>query len=129
MLNWLKQNLKKCHFTRLQLGQCANNTNKRVKFATRERKHELTLQAEFYRERIVAFRTFPGSLDVFKVEEAEMLVMQLRDYVGAFKIGLQLITSCLGDEVLSMLKSHQVKVFYDAVTGRIKTSHLWANQT
>lgn len=51
------------------------------------------------------------ALDVDSIEEAQKIVLELKDYVGFFKIGLQL-QSC-GFEVSEMIKSHGSKVFYD----------------
>lgn len=53
------------------------------------------------------------ALDVNTVEEAEKLVVELKDYVGFFKVGLQLISST-GYEAINMIKSHGCKVFMDA---------------
>jgi len=53
------------------------------------------------------------ALDVNTVEEAEKLVVELKDYVGYFKVGLQLI-SATGYEAINMIKSHGCKVFMDA---------------
>jgi len=54
------------------------------------------------------------ALDVFRLEEADQLVSELKECVGGFKAGLQLITSCGSNEVISMLNKHNVKIFYDA---------------
>ncbi|MDO5437378.1 MAG: orotidine-5'-phosphate decarboxylase [bacterium] len=51
------------------------------------------------------------ALDVDTVEEAEKLVLELKDYVGFFKVGLQL--QSYGFEVNEMVKRHGSKVFYD----------------
>lgn len=51
------------------------------------------------------------ALDVDTVEEAKELVSELKDYVGYFKIGLQL--QSYGFEVNEMIKSFGSKVFYD----------------
>lgn len=51
------------------------------------------------------------ALDVDTVEEAEKLVLELKDYVGFFKVGLQLQSS--GFEVAEMIKRNGSKVFYD----------------
>ncbi len=53
------------------------------------------------------------ALDVNTVEEAEKLVVELKDYVGFFKVGLQLISST-GYAAIDMIKSHGCKVFMDA---------------
>ncbi|MBQ2872115.1 orotidine-5'-phosphate decarboxylase [bacterium] len=52
------------------------------------------------------------ALDVNTIEEAEKLVIELKDYVGYFKVGLQLI-SATGYEAINMIKSHGCKVFMD----------------
>ncbi len=51
------------------------------------------------------------ALDVDTVEEAEKLVVELKDYVDYFKVGLQL--QSYGFEVNEMIKRHGAKVFYD----------------
>lgn len=57
------------------------------------------------RERIIL------ALDVDTLEEAENLVVELKDYVGFFKVGLQL--QSYGFEANEMIKRHGSKVFYD----------------
>lgn len=52
------------------------------------------------------------ALDVDTLEEAQDLVEDLKDYVGYFKVGLQLYTSC-GSEAIEMIKSHNAKLFFD----------------
>lgn len=52
------------------------------------------------------------ALDVDTMEEAESLVEELKDYVGYFKVGLQLFTSC-GYEPVEMIKKHGAKAFFD----------------
>ena len=39
------------------------------------------------------------ALDVNSLEETEKLVTELKDYVGYFKVGLQLFTACGFDSV------------------------------
>ena len=51
------------------------------------------------------------ALDVDTIEEAEKLVAELKDYVGFFKVGLQL--QSFGFEASEMIKSYGSKVFYD----------------
>lgn len=51
------------------------------------------------------------ALDVDTLEEAEGLVLELNDYVGFFKVGLQL--QSYGFEANEMIKHHGSKVFYD----------------
>ena len=58
------------------------------------------------RERIIL------ALDVNTIEEAEKLVVDLKDYVGYFKVGLQLF-SAVGYSALDMIKSHGCKAFFD----------------
>lgn len=60
------------------------------------------------RERIIV------ALDVFTLGEAEKLVSALHDRVGAFKIGLQLLTSCGSPTVVQLLNRYDIKIFYDA---------------
>ncbi len=52
------------------------------------------------------------ALDVDTIEEVEKLVVELKDYVGFFKVGLQLFTSC-GYKPLEIIKKHGGKVFFD----------------
>ena len=52
------------------------------------------------------------ALDVDTIEEASELVEELKDYVGYFKVGLQLFTSC-GYKPFEMIKEHDAKAFFD----------------
>lgn len=52
------------------------------------------------------------ALDVDDLEEAEKLVVELKDYVGFFKIGLQLFTS-YGFSAVKMIKDQGGKVYCD----------------
>ena len=52
------------------------------------------------------------ALDVDDFAEAEKLVAELKDYVGFFKVGLQVYTSC-GSEIVDMIHSYGSKVFFD----------------
>ena len=52
------------------------------------------------------------ALDVDDVKEAEKLVVELKDYVGFFKIGLQLFTSG-GFNAIKMIKENGGKVYCD----------------
>lgn len=52
------------------------------------------------------------ALDVDNLDEAEKLVIELKDYVGYFKIGLQLFTS-YGLSAIEMVKKHGAKVYCD----------------
>lgn len=63
------------------------------------------LKPQTAKERIIL------ALDVDTVEEAEKLIVELKDYVGFFKVGLQL--QSYGFEVSELIKRHGSKVFYD----------------
>jgi len=52
------------------------------------------------------------ALDVDDLEEAEKLVIELKDYVGYFKIGLQLFTS-YGLSAIKMIRDNGGKVYCD----------------
>ncbi|MDD3594426.1 MAG: orotidine-5'-phosphate decarboxylase [Candidatus Gastranaerophilales bacterium] len=52
------------------------------------------------------------ALDVDTIEEAAELVRELKDYVGMFKVGLQLYTS-EGSDVIKMIQDEGAKVFFD----------------
>lgn len=52
------------------------------------------------------------ALDVDDYDEAKNLVCELKDYVGFFKVGLQLYTS-VGSEVLKMIHGEGGKIFFD----------------
>jgi len=52
------------------------------------------------------------ALDVDDFEEAKKLVLELKNYVGFFKVGLQLYTSS-GFEVIKMIHELGAKVFFD----------------
>ncbi len=60
----------------------------------------------FAKDRIVL------ALDFESLEDAEKYVIMLKDYVGFFKIGLQLAFSA-GMDAVSMVKKHGAKVFFD----------------
>ena len=53
------------------------------------------------------------ALDVDTLEEAKKLVVELKDYVGYFKVGLQLYTAC-GYDSVRMIHDMGAKVFFDA---------------
>ncbi|MFI3300324.1 MAG: orotidine-5'-phosphate decarboxylase [Candidatus Gastranaerophilales bacterium] len=53
------------------------------------------------------------ALDTDDIDEAKQLVIELKDYVGYFKIGLQLIVSH-GFEAYKMLEELGAKFYYDA---------------
>ncbi len=53
------------------------------------------------------------ALDVDSLEEARELVKELKDYVGYFKVGLQLYSVC-GYESVKMIMEEGGKVFFDA---------------
>lgn len=52
------------------------------------------------------------ALDVDTIEEVEKYVTLLKDYVGFFKVGLQLYTSC-GFDAVKAIKRHGGEVFFD----------------
>lgn len=52
------------------------------------------------------------ALDVDTIEEVEKYVGLLKDYVGYFKVGLQLFTSC-GFEAVEVIKKNGGKVYFD----------------
>lgn len=52
------------------------------------------------------------ALDVDNIQEVENLVVELRDYVGYFKVGLQLLTSC-GFESIKAIRDNGGKVYCD----------------
>lgn len=52
------------------------------------------------------------ALDVDDLDEAEKLVIELKDYVGYFKVGLQLFTS-FGFSAVKMIKDNGAKVYCD----------------
>ena len=52
------------------------------------------------------------ALDVDTIEKVEYYVNLLKDYVGYFKVGLQLFTSC-GFEAVEVIKKNGGKVYFD----------------
>lgn len=52
------------------------------------------------------------ALDVDTIEDVIKYVDLLKDYVGFFKVGLQLFTSC-GFEAVEVIKEHGGKVYFD----------------
>jgi orotidine-5'-phosphate decarboxylase len=52
------------------------------------------------------------ALDVNTMEEAKALVHELRDYVGIFKVGLQLYTS-VGPDIIKMIQDEGGQIFFD----------------
>lgn len=52
------------------------------------------------------------ALDVNTREEAQKLVSELRDYVGVFKVGLQLYTS-VGPDIVKMIQDENREIFFD----------------
>lgn len=52
------------------------------------------------------------ALDVDHFEEAQQLVMELKDHVGMFKVGKQLFTQC-GPKIVDYIKLKNSKVFLD----------------
>ncbi len=53
------------------------------------------------------------ALDVDTIDEVEEIVKELKDYVGFFKVGLQLITST-GFKSIDVIKNNGGKVFFDS---------------
>lgn len=53
------------------------------------------------------------ALDVDTLEEVEQIVKELKDYVGFFKVGLQLIAST-GFDSIDVIKNNGGKVFFDS---------------
>ncbi len=53
------------------------------------------------------------ALDVDNIEQAKALITELKDYVGVFKIGLQLYMGC-GIEIFKFMKEQNIKFFFDA---------------
>jgi len=51
-------------------------------------------------------------LDVNTMEEARELVTELKDYVGVFKVGLQLYTS-VGPDIIKMIQDEGKEIFFD----------------
>ena len=52
------------------------------------------------------------ALDVNTMEEARELVTDLKDYVGVFKVGLQLFTS-VGPDIIKMIQDEGREIFFD----------------
>lgn len=52
------------------------------------------------------------ALDVNTYDEVKTLVKELKDYVGTFKIGLQLVTS-IGPDAIKLIQDEGGKVFFD----------------
>lgn len=52
------------------------------------------------------------ALDVDTLEEVEKYTSLLKDYVGYFKVGLQLYTAC-GFDAVEIIKKHNAKVYFD----------------
>ena len=52
------------------------------------------------------------ALDVDSVDKAKVLISELKDYVGVFKIGLQLYTGC-GEEIINFMNTQKVEYFFD----------------
>lgn len=52
------------------------------------------------------------ALDVDTLEDAKKLVYELNDYVGIFKVGLQLFTS-VGPEIIRIIQGEGGKIFFD----------------
>ena len=52
------------------------------------------------------------ALDVDTIEEARALVKELKNYIGIFKVGLQLFTS-VGPEIFKVIKDEGAEVYFD----------------
>lgn len=52
------------------------------------------------------------ALDVDTLEEAKSLIMELKDYVGVFKVGLQIYTQN-GNEIIDFMKEQGLEFFLD----------------
>lgn len=52
------------------------------------------------------------ALDVDTLDEAKELVVELKDYVGIFKVGLQLFTS-VGPEIIHIIHQEGGRIFFD----------------
>ncbi len=64
------------------------------------------------REKINAKDRIILALDVDTIEDVIKYTDMLKDYVGFFKVGLQLFTSC-GFEAVKVIKEHGGKVYFD----------------
>lgn len=52
------------------------------------------------------------ALDVDTIDEAKKLIVELKDYVGVFKVGLQLYTKC-GNDIIKFMNEKNIKYFLD----------------
>lgn len=52
------------------------------------------------------------ALDVDSIEQAKQLISELKDYVGIFKVGLQMYTGN-GYEIFKFMKEENIKFFFD----------------
>lgn len=52
------------------------------------------------------------ALDVDSLEDAKKLILELKDYVGVFKVGLQLYTQN-GNEIIDFMKEQKLEFFLD----------------
>ena len=50
------------------------------------------------------------ALDVDTIDEAKKLINELKDYVGVFKVGLQLYTKC-GNEIIKFMNDENIKCY------------------
>lgn len=69
-------------------------------------KSEINIINKNIKEKIVL------ALDVDTLEEAKELIMELKDYVGVFKVGLQLYTQN-GNEIIDFMNSQGLEYFLD----------------
>jgi orotidine-5'-phosphate decarboxylase len=53
------------------------------------------------------------ALDVPRIEQARAIVRELKDHVGGFKVGLELLTAAGSRDVVRMVHGEGAKVFYD----------------
>lgn len=52
------------------------------------------------------------ALDVDTIDEAKSLVKELKEYIGIFKVGLQLFTA-VGPEIFKVIKDEGARVYFD----------------
>ncbi|MBR6163756.1 glutamine-hydrolyzing carbamoyl-phosphate synthase small subunit [bacterium] len=52
------------------------------------------------------------ALDVDNIDDAKAMIMELKDYVGVFKVGLQLYTAN-GGEIFKFMNEQNIKFFFD----------------
>lgn len=52
------------------------------------------------------------ALDVDTIEQAKAMILELKDYVGVFKVGLQLYSSN-GNEIIDFMRANELEFFLD----------------